>query len=465
MTKDVRIDIDNLPVVALVGRVNVGKSTIFNKMIEDSKAIVSDIPGTTRTSNEGIVLWRGKYIRLVDTGGLTFEDGVELEEDILKQSKRAMKEADIILFVIDAKTDILPQEKELAKYMRRIITKPVILIANKVDNKRAESELLSGDWHKLGMGEPFAISAANGRSVGDLLDRLFSLLSKSKRRPKKKDTDQQNRIRVTLIGKPNVGKSSLFNKLIGEDKVIVSDIAHTTREPHDTDVTYEYNVGKKKIKQKITFVDTAGIRRKTKVSGPLERKGIHKSISAVEDSDIILFVIDGGQVLSSQDMQLGGLVEKRGKSVILIINKWDLAQDNSDTQRHKVEKMVYAHFPHLNFAPIIFASGKTEYNVHKIMPLIMKVWNGRQTRIPVKALENFLSQAIKKHRPSKGKGTRHPKIMGIRQLDINPPVIEMMIKYRTSLHPSYVNFIENKLREQFDFFGTPIIIKLTKMKR
>ncbi len=463
MTKDVEQQMNNLPVVAIVGRVNVGKSTFFNKLIEKDKALVSNIPGTTRTSNEGLVLWRGKYFKLIDTGGLTFEDGVPLEEDILKQSQRAMKEADVVIFMIDAKTDIMPQEKELAKYMRRIISKPVLLVANKVDNKRIETQLISGEWYKLGLGEPFKISSASGRSIGDFLDHLFKVLQKTKKRAKKqKETES---IKVSLIGKPNVGKSSIFNKIIGEDKVIVSEMAHTTREPFDTNVTYKYKVGGKELSQNITFIDTAGIRRKTKVSGELEKKGIQKSIKTVEESDIILFVIDANEIISSQDMQLGGLIEKRAKSVILLVNKWDLSENNSDTQRHAVEKMVYSHFPHLDFAPIVFVSGKTGYSIHKILPLIMRAWQTRHTTIPVKTLEYFLREMTSKHRPSRGKGTRHPKIMGIRQIGSNPPVIELAIKYRTSLHYSYVNFIKNKLREQFDFFASPIIIKLRKMKK
>lgn len=465
MTKDVNIDIDKLPIVALVGRTNVGKSTLFNRLIEEKKAIVSNIPGTTRTSNEGLVLWRGKYFRLVDTGGLTFEENVPLEQDILKQSQRAMKESDLILFLIDGQTDVMPQEKELAKFMRRIITKPVMLVANKVDSAKIESLLLAGEWPKLGLGQPFAVSAINGRNAGDMLDQVFSLLQKTKNKPKKKKISASESIRVSIIGKPNVGKSSLFNNLIGENKVIVSDIPHTTREPHDTDVIYEYTEGKKTIKQKITFVDTAGIRRKTQVSGQLEKEGIRKSIESIEHSDIILFVIDGSESLSSQDMQLGGLLEKRAKSVLLIVNKWDLSMDVSDRQRNEVTKMVYAHFPHIDFAPVLFVSGKTGYRVHQILPSIMKAWQGRHTVIPISALEHFLKQATTEHRPSRGKGTHHPKIMGIRQLGANPPVIELMIKYRTSLNWSYVNFLKNKLRAQFDFFGTPVIIKLTKMKR
>lgn len=463
MTKDTEQEISNLPIVAIVGRVNVGKSTFFNKLIEQDKAIISKIPGTTRTSNEGIVLWRGKYFKLIDTGGLTFEDAIPLESDILKQSQRAMKEADAIIFMIDAKTDVLPQEKELAKHMRRIISKPVLLVANKVDNKKIETQLLSGEWYKLGLGEPFKISSASGRSIGDLLDHLYTILQKTKKRPKKQKKIES--IKVSLIGKPNVGKSSIFNKIIGEDKVIVSEIAHTTREPFDTNIVYRYKVGTKDTTQNITFVDTAGIRRKAKVYGELEKIGIQKSIKASEETDIILFVIDANEIISSQDMQLGGLVEKRAKSIIILVNKWDLSDDNSDAKRHAVERMVYSHFPHIDFAPIVFVSGKTGYSIHKILPLIIRAWQARHTTIPVKTLEYFLKEVTQKHQPSRDKGTRQPKIIGIRQINTNPPVIELAIKHRTSLHYSYVNFIKNKFRERFDFFASPIIIKLKKMKR
>ncbi len=465
MSKNTKRSIDNLPVVALVGRVNVGKSTLFNRLTEEQKAIVSNVPGTTRTNNEGVVIWRGKYIRLVDTGGLRFEEGVPLEEDILKQSKKAMKEADIILFMTDAQTGVLPQEKDLARRLRRIIEKPVILIANKVDSKKYQKNLYEKEWFSLGLGEPFAISATSGANTGDLLDLIYKLLNKSKRRPKKSYNLDDSVINVSLIGKPNVGKSSLFNKLIGQEKVIVSDMAHTTREPHDTLVIYEHKIGSKKINQKINFIDTAGIRRKSKVKGKLEREGIFKSIDAASESEVVLFVIDGKESISSQDMQLGGLLERHGRSVIILVNKWDLAEDNSEQNQKYVKRMVYSYFPHLKFAPMLLVSGKTGLHVHSILPEIMRVWNSRKTKIPVKVLENFLEQVTKEHRPSRGKGTRHPKLMGIRQIDTAPPVFEIFVKYRTSVHRSYINYLENKLRERFDFYGTPIIIKLTKMKR
>lgn len=475
-----------LPVIALVGRVNVGKSTLFNKLIEEQKAIVSDVAGTTRTSNEGIVLWRGEEIKLIDTGGLTFDETVVLEEDIIKQSERAIKEADVIVFVTDGRVGILPQELELAKRLRKK-GKPILLVANKIDNSKALKEFEMNVWMKLGLGAPFLISASSGKNLGDLLDTIFATLDQIGKKPvsasnedegeelveqAEEETDEETldlrldrTINISLIGKPNVGKSSLFNKLIGEDRVIVSDMPHTTREPFDTHVAYEHEQDAETKTQDIRFIDTAGIRRKAKVDGALEQIGISKSIQSIEESDIILFVLDGNEPISSQDKQLGGLLEKRAKSVIILINKWDLTDDNSDTRRNEVKRMIMAEFPHLSFAEVLFVSGLTGYRVHQIFPVIMHVWRARHTVIPVKALEFFLKESVKQHRPSRGKGTRFPEILGIRQLGTAPPVIELFIKYRTSLHRSYLHFIENRLREQFDLTGTPVIMKLRKQKR
>lgn len=455
-----------LPTVALVGRVNVGKSTLFNRLIEDQKAIISDIPGTTRTNNEGLIIWRGEHIRLVDTGGLTFTDNIPFEEEILEQSLSAMKQADVILFVTDAQTGILPQEFELAKQLRKIQDTPVLLIANKCDSTKHERNLTEPEWYKLGLGDPFPLSATSGKNTGDLLDKIIDLTADARKKATAKEyTPIHDSFSVALIGKPNVGKSSLFNKIIGEDKVIVSDMAHTTREPHDTEVLYSHKAGDETHQYNITFVDTAGIRRKSKVRGKLEREGVYKSIDTIDNADIVLFVLDGTDAISSQDMQLGGLLERHAKSVIILVNKWDLSEDNSDTKRQEVTKMIRSYFPHLDFAPIILVSGKTGYSVHKIFPELIHAWHARQVKIPVKALEAFLKAAMLAHAPSRGKGTRHPKLMGIRQIGDTPPVFEIFVKYRTSVHRSYINFLENRLREQFDFYGVPIIIKLTKMKR
>ncbi len=453
----------HLPTAVIVGRANVGKSSLFNKLIESEKALVSNIAGTTRTNNEGEVLWRGKNIRIVDTGGPDNSENERFSKEIIKQSEVALTEADVIIFVADARVGITPAERELIKKIRakNLNKVPVIFVANKCDKPKSLMEITGQEWLSLGLGAPLGISAASGRGLGDLLDAVYATLTK-KIRPKIPVSDSKKRpTRVSLIGKPNVGKSSLFNKLIGEDKVIVSPLAHTTREPFDTTLVYEEE-GKK---HEITFVDTAGIRRKSKVDGILERQGVSKSIETIEKSDIVLLVLDASEPLSSQDLQLGGLLERHSRSTIIVLNKWDLADDTSDAHRNEVMAKIYKHFPHLKFAPIVLVSGKTGYRVHQIFPLILEVEKARQTIVETRALDDFLHEVVREHRPARGKGTRHPGLVGIRQLGASPPVFELFIKYRTSLHLSYVHFLENKLRERFNFFGTPIVIKLTKMKR
>ncbi len=447
--------IDNeLPVVALVGRVNVGKSTLFNKILEENKAIVSDTPGTTRTRNIGIANWRGKNFTLVDTGGLTFADNIELEDEIIKQTEIAIAEADLIVFVTDVQSGILPQERELS---RRLISQKnkIIFVANKADSEYMRADVHNAEWLKLGFGQPFAVSAANGSNIGNLLDEIFKRLGKASKRPKK--LKKMTPIKVALIGKPNVGKSSLFNDLIGKEEVIVSSIAHTTREPHDTLVEVD---GKP-----INFVDTAGIRRKARVSGELEQAGIGKSLGMIKKADIVLLVLDASEPITSQDQQLAGLLRENTRSTIIVINKWDLAEENTDEFRNTIKERIYADFPHLDFAPIVFTSAKTKYKVHQIFPLIFRAWEERHTIVPEDELRDFIKNTTKEHRPSRGKGTRHPQIMGFRQLHNNPPLFEMLIKFKTSVHFSYVRYIENRLRERFGFFASPIVIKLTKLKR
>ncbi len=456
MSTPAKIIETNLPTIALVGRVNVGKSTLFNKITETSHALVSGIPGTTRTRNIGTASWRGKQFRLIDTGGLTFDESVPLEKEIIVQTQIALKEADLIVFVVDIQEDLLPQEKELARYLRQNQTKkPILLVANKADNTVLRTRVYDGQWLKLGLGEPIPVSAGNGSNVGDLLDLIYKSLNKTKIRPKAyKET---NPIKISLIGKPNVGKSSLFNKLIGEDRVIVSPMPHTTREPHDILVEVEG--------QDYLFVDTAGIRRKTKVSGELEKIGISKSINTINKSDIVLLLLDATEPISDQDQQLAGFLKEHTKSTIIVVNKWDLAEEDTEEFRKLVSKDIYRCFPHLDFAPIIFVSAKTQYRVHKIFPLLQEVWAGRQIMIDEKTLSDFLKKVTRQHLPSKGKGVRHPKILSLKQINANPPIFELMIKQKTSLHISYVKFLKNRLREEYGFFATPIIIKLSKFKQ
>lgn len=448
----------NLPTAVLVGRVNVGKSTLFNRMADTSRALVSEIPGTTRTRNIDVVTWRGKNFQLVDTGGLTFSDQVPLEKDIIEQTEKAINDAEAIIFVIDLQDELLPQEKELAKKLLKKFgqKKPIILVGNKADSASVRERAYDKSWLRLGLGAPIAVSAVTGSNVGDLLDIVFRMLGKSKKRPKT-SIPEIKAINVTIVGKPNVGKSSLFNKLIGEPRVIVSDMPHTTREPHDTLVEID--------NEKINFIDTAGIRRKTKVSGQLEREGISKSLSAIKRADIVLFVLDTSEPVSDQDKQLGGFIEEHAKSAIIVVNKWDLAEGNEDSFRNDVKKKIYSYFPHLDYAPIIFVSALTEYRVHQIFPLLLQAYAEKERVIPQKELDQFLQFLIKKHRPSKGKGVRPPKILGFKQIASGPPVFEAAIKQKTSLHSSYVSFIKNRMRERYGFFASPIIVKLRKMKK
>lgn len=447
-----------LPTVALVGRVNVGKSTLFNKIIEQNLAIVSDIPGTTRTRNIATASWRGLDFRLVDTGGLTFSEDVELEDDIIKQTKLAIAEADLIILVVDIQTGLLPQEKQLAKLLKTVTgKKPVLLVANKADNLTLHQTIYNSEWKKLLMGEPFPVSAVNGVNIGDLLDRVYAELKKIKKQPKIAAPVEP--IKVALMGRPNVGKSSLLNKLIGEERVIVSPIAHTTREPHDVLVEVAGE------QQPVLFIDTAGIRRKSKVEGSLEKIGINKSIATINRSDIVLLVLDATEPITDQDQQLGGLLREHTKSVIIIINKWDESEDNSDAFRNETKAKIHGHFPHLSFAPIAFVSAKTGYRVHDLFPLIKEAWEGRHVTVEQKAIDNFLKRATKRHLPTTGLGVRHPRLLGLSQINTAPPIFQLYIKSNTSVHMSYVSYLTNRLREEFGFFAAPIIIKLSKVRK
>src|SRR3989339_463679 len=455
MSTPAQIIDQKLPTVALIGRVNVGKSTLFNRIVGGRDAIVSPIPGTTRTRNIGLAIWRGKNFRLIDTGGLTFHEDVPLEKEIIEQTHIALKEADIIVFVTDIRDGILLQEKNLTKTVLRKQKKPVILVANKADKSQ---EMLSGydpEWLRLGLGEPKMISAQTGGGVGDLLDEIYKLLKKIKVNPKV--SEEFNPIKVAIMGRPNVGKSSLFNKLIGEERVIVSDMAHTTREPHDTLVQVEKNY--------YLFIDTAGIWRKAKVSGALEKIGIGKSLEVMERADIILLVLDTSEAISDQDQQLAGFLERHAKSVIIIVNKWDLADENDEAMRKEATKRIYNHLPQIAFAPIVFVSAKTGFRTHQIFPDLVKAQAGRKIVLDRKELDNFLHMAVKRKLPTRGLGVHHPRISGMQQIGTEPPVMEVFIKNKTSLHASYLQYMKKLLREKYDFYASPIIIRMTKLKK
>lgn len=442
---------DSIPTVALVGRVNVGKSTLFNRIVEQHHALVSAQPGTTRTRNVAIAWWRGNPIRFIDTGGLTFDESIPLEKDVIRQTELALKEADIIGFVTDAQAGILPQERELARRLHKQ-NKPVILIANKADTGAKESAIYDPVWRGLGFGEPTPVSAQNGRNAGDLLDVIHAAVKSKYPAIPALETEP---IRVAVIGKPNVGKSTLFNALIGEERVIVSPMPHTTREPHDTLVTWN--------DVPIQFIDTAGIRRPARMEAGLEKDGVQKSIHALERADIALLAVDAGDDLSAQDKRLAALIEESNVGIIIVVNKWDTVKEGSDNAvRTAAIKQIARVFPFALYAPAVLVSALEERGVQNIMPLIIKVHEARNRELTEDEVDAFFKEVITKHRPPRGKGTAFPKLLGMKQRGTSPPMFELFIKTRTSLHRSYVSYLENRLRERFDFTGTPIVIRMKK---
>lgn len=444
----------NLPQVAIVGRANVGKSTLFNRLIEKNKAIVSKIAGTTRDRNIDQVQWQGKEFILVDTGGLDIDkkQATEIETNIVKQAKLAIKQADLVLFLVDIKTGLLPTDKELAKDIIKSNWKTrTILVGNKADSPRLRQSY--GELFKLGLGEPQMISANNGSGCGDLLDLIVDNLPK-KKKVKTKVIDKPL-IKATIVGRPNAGKSTLLNSILGEERVIVTDIAHTTREAHD--VVFEYK------DHDFILIDTAGLRKRGKViPGSLEKKSVDKSLQAIKEADVVLFVTETQKNITSQDKKITQAILESSKSVIIIANKWDLIPDKDTNTINEYKRYYYNHFDYLWWAPIIFISAKEDQRTKKILDLVLEIKKARETKISSKQLEIFLKNKIKKHKPARGKGLKNPYIYKIEQTGINPPRFEIYVNDPAIIHFSYLRYLQNNLRNWFNIIGTPIQIETKK---
>lgn len=458
------IKVKNLPRVVIIGKMNVGKSTLFNRLTDSHTSLVSTVPGTTRDRHFADAFWNGYGFTIVDTGGIMrikkgkFKATEEIEEQIQKQTQLALGEADIILFIIDAKDGVLLPDKDLAREIKKS-SKPIILAVNKVDNPKIRREYLSMEWPKLNLGEPLAISAANGSGIGDLLDVITNEL---KRQGAEKTTlEKMTSIKVSFIGKPNVGKSSLLNSILGEERAIVSSEAHTTREPENTLIEYK--------KQNFLLVDTAGIRKKAKISKGLEKMGVGKSIKSLEKSNVAFFVTDVSKTLDSQDLHLARTIINYGTGVIIIANKWDLVEDKDETITKKFINYYNVRLPHLSWAPIIFISAKTGQSVRKTLDLVLEIYIERHKEINQAKLDRFLKKIIKRHPPTRGSGTiqrrpgqpaRHPYIYEINQINVNPPKFQVIVSKKVPLDEKYLKFIEKQMREEFGFIGTPIILTI-----
>jgi GTP-binding protein len=443
----------SLPTIALVGRTNVGKSTLFNRLLEQPKALVSDIAGTTRDRNEGVCLWRGKAIEIVDTGGLDIENPDEIEKNILKQAQKAIKRADLLLLVVDLKAGAMPQDIELARRLRKS-GRPVIIVGNKAEKVSERLSASDPEWRLNGFNEPMAVSSVRGTGVGDLLDEIFARLEKIGKKPA--DPFECSGTKVAVIGKPNVGKSTLLNSLIGEERFITSPIAHTTREPNDTLLV--------RGEKNYIFIDTAGMRKKSKVkkTGGLEAAAVKRNEEIVRQADVVLFIIDATEPIGTQEKTLAGFLKESKAGVIVVVNKWDLVSDKKTDTMNRYREYIAAMMPFLGWAPVIFVSALTKQRVENLFGEIDRVAQNRKLEIPQEDLERFLVEASHRHAPSKGKGPWFPKILGIKQTGTNPPTFDLILKAKRtdSLNVSYVRFLENRLREHFNLTGAPLRINI-----
>lgn len=448
--------------VAIIGRANVGKSTLFNRLIERKKAIVSNIPGTTRDRNYGQLDWRGLKFYLIDTGGLDLVHDPAFEKDVIKQAMFALKEANLVLLTCDVKAGLLLQDKNAAALLRKS-NKPVIVVLNKADTLALKKQ--TTEFYRLGLGEPIPVSAINGTGTGDLLDKIVEGLKKSApeahqplaEKKENQPADQPPAIKIAIIGKPNVGKSSLVNAILGEERMITSPVPYTTRDAQDIDLSYQ--------NQNYTLIDTAGLRKKGKVRDALEKFSVASAEYSIKKADLILLITDVSLPLAKQDKILADLILEQKKSLVMIANKWDLIEQKDPQTIEKFIDYYHRFFPFLNFAPIIFVSALEKQRVKKVLEVAKEIYVERFRQITENALDKFLKKLLKQHAPPKGKGTRKPKIYGLKQDGTNPPQFELVKDYQSDLHDSYLKFIENKLREKFGFLGAPIIIRVRKLTR
>lgn len=425
-----------IPIVSIVGRPNVGKSTLFNKIMQRRLAIVEDTPGVTRDRLYAKTDWQGHTFMLVDTGGFIWDED-PLSHAVTQQAQEAVTESDVILFLLDAKSGLTADDREVATLLRRS-RKPVQLVVNKVDNfKKSEEQLL--EFYELGLGEPIPISAANGLNIGDMLDLV---VADFKDLP---ETPERESIAVSLIGRPNVGKSSLFNRLVGQERSVVSNIPGTTRDAIDTFVEHQ-GIG-------YTFVDTAGLRKKSKLASGVEYYSMLRSIRAAQRCDIALLLLDGKEGLTEQDKRIAGIAHEAGKAVIILVNKWDIVEKETNTMA-EFKRELRAKLQFIDYAAIEFISALTGARLTKLFPLIQSTMEQYQRRISTGLLNDLLQDAVLTNPPSaKGKKV---KIFYITQVAVKPPRFVLFVNEPELVHFSWLRYLENRIREAFGFEGTPI---------
>ncbi|WPK11734.1 ribosome biogenesis GTPase Der [Lysinibacillus louembei] len=425
------------PVIAIVGRPNVGKSTIFNRIVGERVSIVEDIPGVTRDRIYSSAEWLTHDFNIIDTGGIDIGDEPFLEQ-IRQQAEIAIDEADVIIFMTNGREGVTAADEQVAKILYKT-KKPVVLAVNKIDNPDMREMIY--DFYSLGFGEPWPISGSHGLGLGDLLDEC------AKHFPQEDETQYgDDVIKFSLIGRPNVGKSSLVNAFLGNDRVIVSDIAGTTRDAIDTPYTYDG--------QEYVIIDTAGMRKKGKVYETTEKYSVLRALRAIERSDVVLVVLNADEGIQEQDKKIAGYAHEAGKAVIIVVNKWDAVEKDDKTMNFYTQQ-IREHFLFLDYAPIIFVSAKTKQRVHQILAIVQRVSENHAMRIQSSILNEVIEDSVARNPAPADKG-RRLRIYYATQVAIQPPTFVVFVNDPELMHFSYERFLENRIRETFDFEGTPI---------
>ena len=436
------------PIVAVVGRPNVGKSTLFNRISGSRISIVEDTPGVTRDRIYSDVSWLEKHFTLIDTGGIEPKSKDEILAKMREQAQIAIEMADVVVLVTNVKDGVTANDHEVAQMLLKA-KKKIVLTVNKVDNL-GDPPMEFYEFYNLGLGDPIAISAANALGLGDLLDEITAKF------PEDADTDaDDDEIKVAVIGRPNAGKSSLINKLMGEERVIVSDVAGTTRDAIDTH--YE------KDGDKFLFIDTAGIRRKSKVNEAIEKFSVLRSYAAVDRSDVCVIMIDGTEGIAEQDTKIAGYADEQGKACIFVINKWDIV-DKNDKTMNEFKHRIRETFAFMSYAGIVFTSAKTGRNIPSLIDEIKKVNEQHKRRITTGMLNDVINEAVNKQQPPSDKGKRLRIYYGT-QASVAPPTFVLFVNDKELFHFSYKRFIENQIRENFGFEGTPIRLIIRERKK
>ncbi|MBR2188567.1 MAG: ribosome biogenesis GTPase Der [Eubacterium sp.] len=427
------------PIVAIIGRPNVGKSTLFNALAGERISIVKDTPGVTRDRIYVDVTWLERSFTMIDTGGIEPDSSDVILSQMREQAQIAMETSDVIIFMVDARTGMVDADLQVADLLRRS-SRPVVLAVNKVDNYKKQ-ELDVYEFYNLGIGDPFPISAEGKQGIGELLDAVIEHFP-----PKSEDEEESDIPRIAIVGKPNVGKSSIVNRLLGEDRVIVSEIAGTTRDAIDTTVRHNG--------REYTFIDTAGLRRKSKVKEDLERYSIIRTVAAVERSDIAVVVIDATEGVTEQDAKITGIAHDRGKGLIIAVNKWDaIEKDTNSTKRFEQDvRQILSFVP---YAEIMFISAKTGQRLIKLYDMIDMVLDHQSMRIATGVLNELLTEAVAMQQPPSDKGKRL-RIYYMTQVSVKPPTFVLFVNDKELMHFSYLRYLENQIREAFGFRGTAL---------